>query len=212
VLAVVALVGARLTNRSIAAPLRAGPSRATAGGTAAAVVGMAGLSLASGTASELLGLRGEGAMEQIARALSEPGFARLLLAIGAIAVAPGIAEETFFRGLVQTRLVARWGRWPGIAIASACFGIIHLDRVQGSLAFLAGLFLGWVAERLDGIRPSVAAHATNNAIFVALAPWATARTGSRAADITMMTAGCIANVAAIAFLRSHRAVRERSEH
>jgi membrane protease YdiL (CAAX protease family) len=200
VLAAVAVAAARLDRSSAADALRLRPSRATTGGVAAAVVGMVGLSVASGTALELLGLRGgQGPMEQIARALATAGPSRLPLYVAAIAVAPAIAEETFFRGLLQTRLVARWGRWPGTTLSAIAFGLIHLDPVQGSVAFLAGLFLGWLAERFESIRPSIAAHATNNALFVALAPWALAG-ASRRMEYVLATAGCLALLASIAFL------------
>jgi membrane protease YdiL (CAAX protease family) len=145
-------------------------------------------------------------MDQIAHALASAGPSRLPLLVAAIAIAPGIAEETFFRGLLQTRLAAVWGRWPAIALAAAAFGVIHLDPVQGAVAFLAGLYLGWIAERFDSIRPSIAAHATNNALFVALAPWTTSPT-SRRAEIVLAGAGCIALAASLAFLRSRAAVR-----
>jgi membrane protease YdiL (CAAX protease family) len=201
VLTAVAVVAARLGRGPTADALRLRPSRATAGGIAAAVVGMVGLSLASGTAVELLGLRGgEGTMEQIARALAHVGPSRLPLYVAAIAVAPAIAEETFFRGLLQVRLVARWGRWPGIALGAAGFGLIHLDPVQGSVAFLAGLFLGWLAEGSESIRPSIAAHATNNALFVALAPWASAG-ASRTVELVLASFGCIGLLASVGVLR-----------
>jgi membrane protease YdiL (CAAX protease family) len=198
VLTAVAVGAVWLERRPAFDALRLRRSRATAGGVAASLIGMVGLSLASGTAAELLGLRGEGTMEQIARALSSAGPTRLPLLVVAVAVAPALAEETFFRGLLQTRLVAWLGRWPGIGLSAAAFGIIHLDPVQGSLAFLAGLFLGWVADRFESIRPAVAAHATNNALFVALVPWAPASSISRSAELAL--AGALALAASLAFL------------
>jgi membrane protease YdiL (CAAX protease family) len=209
--AVVALAGASLSRRSLAAPLRLGPSRATAAGVAAAVIGMLGLSLALGSAAEVLGLGGGGTMERIARALADLAPGRMALAVAALAVAPGVAEEIFFRGLVQTRLVARWGRWPGIAAAAVAFGLVHLDPVQGSLAALAGLFLGWIAERFEGIRPSVAVHAANNTLFIVLAPWMSRGVRSPAGDLAVVGAGVGVFACALAFLRSSRAVRA-SEH
>jgi membrane protease YdiL (CAAX protease family) len=174
---------------------------------------MAGLSLASGTATELLGLRGEGTMDEIARAITSVGPSRLPLIVAAIAIAPAIAEETFFRGLLLARLAARWGRWPGIALSAVAFGVIHLDPVQGAVAVLAGLYLGWLAERFGSIRPSMAAHATNNAMFVALAPWA-ASPASRRVELALAGAGCLALAGAIAFLRSRASSRrpDPSEH
>jgi membrane protease YdiL (CAAX protease family) len=208
VFVLVALATARLLGRDVRAQLRLQPTRASAAGIFGAVLGVAGLSLASGAATDLLGLRQQGTMEDIARALTHSSPARLLLALVTIAIAPAIAEETFFRGLLQTRLVARWGRWPGIVIASIAFGIIHLDPVQGPLAFLVGLFLGWVTERFGGIRPSVAAHAINNAIFVLAASLtSTGGDGSRAGDYAAVAAGGVACLAATTLLRSRFAVR-----
>lgn len=165
VLLFVALLSAKLQG-GVRARLRVGPSRATPVGVIAATVGTIGLSVAGGAASELLGVGHYGVMEMLETALKGAGPATLAAALAAVAVAPGIGEETFFRGLMQTRLVAALGRWPAIVIASLAFGLLHLDIVQGSLAFLIGLFLGWCAERLDGIRPTIVAHATNNAAFI----------------------------------------------
>ncbi len=205
--AAVALAASRRPPGGRVAALRLGPSRATGSGVAAAVLGMGGLSVALGTASDLLHLRAEGTMEQIANALSNLPPARLPLALAAIAVAPGVAEEIFFRGLLQRRLVARCGRWRGIALSAAGFGLVHLDPLQGSVAAASGFFLGWVGERLDGVRPTIAAHVTNNALFVALAPWTFGPHLSRAASVAWLGAGCVAFASSVAFLRSRHAVR-----
>jgi membrane protease YdiL (CAAX protease family) len=95
------------------------------------------------------------------RGSSSLEFALLLVMAGAVAP---VAEEIFFRGYMQTRLVERWGRWRGILFAAACFGILHFDPVHTPLAFLLGIFLGWVAEIAGSIRPSILAHSVNNII------------------------------------------------
>jgi membrane protease YdiL (CAAX protease family) len=146
-LAMVTVVAARWQGRDIRALLRLAPTPASVLGLVAAVFGMAGLSLASGAAGDLLGMRGHGAMGAIAHALERPTPAKFVIALATIAIAPAVAEEAFFRGLIQTRLAARWGRWPAIVATSLGFGLIHLDLVQGSVACIAGLFLGWVVER-----------------------------------------------------------------
>jgi membrane protease YdiL (CAAX protease family) len=207
VFALVAAAGAWLTERSFVAPLRLGRSRATPGGVAAAAAGTLGLSVALGEGADLLGLGNGGKMGQIASALAQLSPAQVLLAVGSLAVLPAIAEEAFFRGLLQTRLVASWGRWPGVAATAAAFGLVHFDPVQGTVAFAAGLFLGWVAERLGGIRPTVAAHFANNALSVALVRFVGDAT-SRAAQSLQLVAGCAAFAGALAFLCSRRARRE----
>lgn len=146
-------------------------------------------------------------MEQIALVLSELTPDRMPLAVASIALLPGAAEEMFFRGLMQTSMAARWGRWPAVLITAAAFGLVHVNPLQGSLAALAGLYLGWIVERFESVRPAMAAHAANNALFVALGSWASARGASRAAQVLVMGAGFAALAGAVAFLRSGRALR-----
>ncbi len=209
VLCAVAFVAAHLQGGAVASRLRLGPTRASPLGVLATVAGMLGLSFACGAAIGLAGVHEGGTMDAIANALRAPGPGRFALAVGAIGVVPGIAEETFFRGLVQTRLVASWGRWPAIATTAAAFGLIHVDPIQATVAFVAGLFLGWCAERLGGIRPTVAAHAFNNGAFVALAAAGSAAAedgGSRARQVGVLAAGVAVCLASIAVLRTSHAL------
>jgi len=192
----------------VATRLRIGPTRARPLGIAAAIVGLAGLSLACGSAADLAGLGRGGVMESIAAALRSSNPSRIAIAMLAIGVAPALAEEGFFRGLLQTRLGARWTRWPTIVVTALAFGVFHVDPVQGSLAFLAGIFLGWVVDRFGGIRPSIAAHAINNAMFVLFASLASPdEHATRAVSIGVLVAGLAACAAATAVLRSRHAVR-----
>lgn len=90
-----------------------------------------------------------------------PAWFVVLLVLGS--VGPGVGEELFFRGYAQTRLVARWGRWTGILVTSALFGLIHLDPIHTPMAFLIGIVLGWMAETSGSVRPGMIAHGVNNA-------------------------------------------------
>ncbi|MGA7123716.1 MAG: CPBP family intramembrane glutamic endopeptidase [Polyangiaceae bacterium] len=208
VLATVAFAAARLETREVRARLRLGSTRASAMGIVAGVIGMVGLSLACGGVNDLVGWGGRGTMGAIARALEELSPGGIAVAIATIAIAPGAAEETFFRGLVQTGLTARLGRWPSIFLTAFGFGLMHFDLVQGFVAFVAGVFLGWVSERLGGVRASIAAHVCNNAAFVALASFGAAANGtSRGGDVVVIAAGLIAWTGATALLRSNFALR-----
>jgi membrane protease YdiL (CAAX protease family) len=203
----VALGTARLQTPDVRGRLRLGPSRATATGFVATVLGMAGLSAASGAAADLCGGRGHGTMDVIARALEHQTVGRLFAAVLTVAVAPGIAEEIFFRGLIQTQLKARWGRLPSVLASATCFGLIHFDVVQGSVAFVSGLFLGWVVERFESVRPSIAAHACNNAAFVFLASTGAGGAISRAVAFEAGGVGLAVCAAATAMVRSRLAIR-----
>jgi membrane protease YdiL (CAAX protease family) len=210
ILFLVAALAARPRGDLVSA-LRLGPTRASPLGLAAAIAGMLGLSFACGTASELLGFRGAGTMDRVARALERPTLAGFVIALITIGVAPGFAEETFFRGFIQPSLTSRWSRWPSIVATSVGFGVMHEDPVQGSLTFVAGLFLGWTAERLGGVRPTALAHAVNNAIFVALSSIGSPEPSNRRARIVLLAIGATSCAASVAVLRSPAAIEARSE-
>jgi membrane protease YdiL (CAAX protease family) len=207
VLGTVALVATRLRSRDVVGPLRLQSTTITGTGLLGAVLGTSALSVACGAAIDLLGVGGHGTMDTIAGVLERPPVTRLVLAIATIAVAPGIAEEVFFRGLIQTRLVTRWGSRRGIVATAAAFGLIHFDAVQGSLAFIVGLFLGWIAERFRGIRPSIASHAFNNALFVAAAAFGSSGDASRTAAVVTLASGALLWMASVVFLRSRFAIQ-----
>jgi membrane protease YdiL (CAAX protease family) len=144
----------------------------------------------------------------IAQALRSSNPLRMALAVLILGVAPALAEEGFFRGLMLTRLRARWTRWPAILVTALAFGVFHVDPVQGSEAFIAGIFFGWVVERLGGIRPTIVAHAVNNGVFVVVASLAgTDDEPTRAATLATLLAGAAVCGGAIAVLRSRHAIR-----
>lgn len=99
--------------------------------------------------------------------------------VGATLIAP-IAEEFFFRGLLQTLLV-RWlsvwrrrrsirqgrprvySRWMAIVLASLAFGAVHIGQPHAiaALAVLGGC-LGYAYERTGSLLPPIAIHAVFN--------------------------------------------------
>jgi membrane protease YdiL (CAAX protease family) len=91
--------------------------------------------------------------------------------------------------------------------ASFAFGLVHVAPVHAALAFIAGLFLGYAAERLGGIRPTMLAHAVNNSMFVALAALHSGDPPARTARIAALVGGAIVWAAATAVLASRLALR-----
>jgi membrane protease YdiL (CAAX protease family) len=155
--------------RSARETLRLGRSGASPLAFLAAATGLVGVNLACGALREALGVSTGEVMGAIARAFESPTPLRLGCALVTIGVVPALAEEAFFRGLIQGRLRQAWSRWPAILATAAAFGLIHGDRVQGPVAFVTGVWLGWVVERFGSIRPAVVAHASNNALFLVVA-------------------------------------------
>lgn len=79
-----------------------------------------------------------------------------------IGMVPGFSEELFFRGYLQTRFVRRWGGWPAILVTSVLFGLAHGMPPNILLAFILGLYLGYVAWKCDSIWPAIATHVLIN--------------------------------------------------
>jgi membrane protease YdiL (CAAX protease family) len=100
-----------------------------------------------------------GAIGSVISSLQGPWLVIAFLIIG---VMPGITEELFFRGYLQTRLVARWGSIIGVLITAFLFGLIHMDLVQGLFAAAMGLYLGYVTILARSIVPAMVCHAVNN--------------------------------------------------
>jgi ABC-2 type transport system permease protein/sodium transport system permease protein len=93
----------------------------------------------------------------------------------AIAIAPAICEEVFFRGYFQNALLQRLPAWGAIAISAAVFGVFHisvgglaiLERVLSSA--MLGLVLGWVCYRTRSIYPGILLHVIHNGLLITLA-------------------------------------------
>jgi hypothetical protein len=88
----------------------------------------------------------------------------IVLALVVCVGAPFI-EELFFRGLVQTRLVDRYGTLIGIVATSVMFGAAHLIGWVGPVTFVyataitgAGLVLGILRHLTGRLGPSMLAH------------------------------------------------------
>jgi uncharacterized protein len=86
-----------------------------------------------------------------------------------------IVEELYFRGLIQSRLVWRYGAARGIGVTSAMFGAAHLIGWQGPASLLAataigsgGLVLGYLRNRTGRLGTSQIAHALFNGFAVLL--------------------------------------------
>lgn len=92
------------------------------------------------------------------------------------------------------------GDLGGILGSAAAFGLIHVEPVQATAAFVLGVFLAWSARRLGSIRPTMAAHAANNAGFLLLAASGWDETASRLRVLGSLAVGLVVAGGAIAWL------------
>lgn len=100
------------------------------------------------------------------RALQEGGQSLAVVAalwIGAASIAP-VAEELFFRGILQNALVnLTQSRGAAIALAAVAFGVVHASQPDtiAALVFL-GMLLGYAYERTGSLTVPIAIHAAFN--------------------------------------------------
>ena len=84
----------------------------------------------------------------------------ILSGIYSIIVAP-ITEELLMRGFVQKNL-SRVSQRFGIVMTAFFFGIWHENVAQFLLAFLGGMFFGYIAAKHDSLIPSIICHMVVN--------------------------------------------------
>ena len=128
---------------------------------------------------------------------SDPATKAWLLLFSAIA--PGSIEELAFRGLLQSRLIERWGAPVGITVASLLFGLWHFDLRQGLVAVSVGLWLGWCAHRQKTVVNVGFGHALNNAVAIGLSSLALERSEPTAVSVMAMAATAATCLAAFWF-------------
>ena len=165
----IALLGVGLfTRRSLPETLdRLGIVRPTAWQICAALA-VAGLFVALSQGAEYLQLKLDPALAHRLSQATSHYYAGItgLFGIAAIALAPGIAEETFFRGALQPRL--------GILLAALAFAAIHTQyalTVDTLLVFTLGCGLGLVRRQLN-TTAAIVSHASYNALAgIGLPDW-----------------------------------------
>ena len=90
-----------------------------------------------------------------------------LVLLTAVVAAP-IAEEFFFRRVLQGWLETRLGE-QAIVASAVCFGLAHLGHGLGWIPLIGfGIATGYLAQQRGTILPSIVVHALFNAVSVAL--------------------------------------------
>jgi membrane protease YdiL (CAAX protease family) len=94
--------------------------------------------------------------------------AAVALAFLGVAVAGPVAEELYFRGLLQGAL-APSGQVVAVAVTAILFAAVHFVPAAIPVLAVYGLLLGVIRSRTDSIVPGAIAHALNNAVAIAIA-------------------------------------------
>ena len=150
----------------------------------------------------LVGWAQRGSLVLVRRVLETAVGPDLFGAVVVFGLIAGAAEEIFFRGFMLTRLAEHWGGRRAIVATAACFGVLHVDPngIHMVLAFVMGLYLGFVAERTGSTLPAIVCHVVNNAVYtlqIALGGTLEGRAGNAA-----LAVGCVLLfVACLAWLK-----------
>ncbi len=95
-----------------------------------------------------------------------------------------ITEEIFFRGAVMKGFNFA-SRKFAIVFSSVLFALFHGNIIQGIIAFLLGIFFGYLDMKSGSLIPSVILHITNNGIATLLS-YIEYKTGEELSDSLMI--------------------------
>jgi membrane protease YdiL (CAAX protease family) len=92
----------------------------------------------------------------------------VLILLLVVVVAAPLAEEVFFRGLLQRSLLRRLSLWPALIITSLAFAASHGQALQFPALAAFGLVLSYIAHRTGRLGLNTWAHVGFNAATVVL--------------------------------------------
>ncbi len=132
------------------------------------LLGVLGLAaLAAGLVALLLVFRGVRPTDVLAGVVDTPWRERVLfLGIG---LGAALAEETLFRGYLQSALAETMGLAAGIALTAMVFAVSHLQLT--AVALIAKLYAGLVFGVLRGKERSLVAPATAHVLYWVTFGW-----------------------------------------
>jgi membrane protease YdiL (CAAX protease family) len=119
--------------------------------------------------------------------------------VGALAVAPALAEELVFRGMLLGSLAGAGSAPFAVAASALAFAAIHVEPASYRMpfAFLLGIALGGMRLRTGSVLPGIVAHGVLNSITLLAAPWLDAPTDAAATPLGLAL-GLLGGGAAVA--------------
>ncbi len=135
-------------------------------------------------------------MEQI---MANAHFVVLFLGVGIIVP---IAEEIAFRGLIFKRLSQDFSLHIALILQAIVFGLMHLNVLQSSYAFIAGIFLGLVYIWSGSILAPIILHISWNSVSVIINSFIDGGAGTPISLLTL-TIGLITTTLSVMFFKKH---------
>ena len=85
----------------------------------------------------------------------------------------GPAEEIFWRGFAQHRLMQKYGTLNGFLMTTAVYALVHIWSFNFILimaALICGLFWGWIFLKYKSVVPVIISHAVWDAVIFVILP------------------------------------------
>jgi Type II CAAX prenyl endopeptidase Rce1-like len=101
-----------------------------------------------------------------------------------IAVAPAVAEELIFRGLIGRGLIGRWGVVWGVLTTSVLFGAMHVNPAQGVAVIPLGMAMHFAYLTTRSFWAPMLLHLLNNAFAAVMLKYGDEFQIARALDNT----------------------------
>ena len=88
-----------------------------------------------------------------------------LTIVGTVLAAP-IAEEIFFRGMLQPVLQKWFGPWSGLFLCAAFFALVHKHVYVIAPLFVLGIALGYIYNRTRSLAAPIMLHVLSNGLAI----------------------------------------------
>jgi hypothetical protein len=108
----------------------------------------------------------EPAEQQALQMISNLGSSDVLLIIFGIVIAAPVAEEFFFRGVIQRTFAINISMRNAVIINSLIFALIHQDWYQFPQIFLLSVVLSIAYNKTGNIVTPIIAHIISNSLFL----------------------------------------------
>jgi len=122
--------------------------------------------------SETMRMQEEVAEKMTRDLLKMDSFSTLLVNLLFFAVMPAIAEEAFFRGVVQRLMIKMMpfkdGAWVAILVTALLFSAVHMQWLSFVPRVILGFLLGVTYYLTGNLWLSILAHSINNGLQVVL--------------------------------------------
>ncbi len=108
------------------------------------------------------------ALEAPARELTDKASSGVgwLILVFVVVIAAPLAEEVFYRGLLQRTLARSWPIWPSMIVTALAFAASHFELLQFPALAAFGLVLSYLAHRTGRLGLNTWAHVGFNATTV----------------------------------------------